>query len=435
MSITRRGLGTLAAGLASTAALSARAQAPAAQAPVTLDVFYAFPSFARFHEPVAKMFTDANPAIRINFRAPAPSYDDGHQTVVRQALTNQLPDVFYSGFHLLPELARTLSRRGQIVELDALLAAEGEAFRQENYADRILDLGRVDKKLYGLAFNASNPILYVNADLARRAGANPDALPGEWDEVIALAAKMNNAVEGINGIAYDVHGWPDGWLFEAMITQNGGRLLKPDDSAVAFDDGTGLAALRVFRRFVTEGGMQLIDWNQSRQQFGAGKIGIYAASPANLQQINGLVGDKFALRTHTFPITDKVNGRIPTGGNGAVILARDEAKRRAAWQFLKFVTGPEAQKIVVEMTGYLPTNRRAVGDAFLGPWYRANPNALTPVRQAERAGLWGGYPGGNNVRIWRAQRDVITLVMRGEVAPEAGLERLVSETNMLMKGA
>lgn len=430
MTITRRGLGTLAAGAASLAALPARAQAP-----VTLDVFYAFPSFARFHEPVAKLFMDANPAIRINFRAPAPSYDEGHQTVMRQALTSQLPDVFYSGFHLLPELARTLARRGQILALDALLAAEGEAFRRENYSDRILALGQVDGTLYGLAFNASNPILYYNVDLVRRVGGNPDALPTEWDDVIALAARINNPAEGVNGIAYDVHGWPDGWLFEAMITQGGGRLLKPDESAVAFDDGTGLAALRIFRRFVTEGGMQLIDWNQSRQQFGAGKIGIYAASPANLQQITGLVGDKFALRTHTFPITDKANGRIPTGGNGAVILARDEAKRRAAWTFLKFVTGPEAQKVVVEMTGYLPTNLRAVGEGFLGPWYRANPNALTAVRQADRAGPWGGYPGGNNVRIWRAQRDVITLVMRGDLTPEAGLARIVSETNTLIKGA
>ena len=430
MTITRRGLGALAAGSAAFAAFPASAQAP-----VTLDVLYCFPSFARFHEPVAKMFMDAHPTIRISFRAPAPSYDEGHQTILRQALTNQLPDVFYSGFHLLPELARTLARRGQITELDSLLAAEGEAFRRENYSDRILDLGRVDGKLYGFAFNASNPILYYNVDLVRRAGGNPDALPTEWDDVIALAARINNPAEGINGVAYDVHGWPDGWLFEAMITQAGGRLLNADETAVGFDSPAGLNALRTFRRFVTEGGMQLIDWNQSRQQFGAGKIGIYAASPANLQQITGLVGDKFTLRTHTFPITDKANGRIPTGGNAAVILARDEAKRRAAWTFVKYVTGPEAQKVVVEMTGYLPTNIRAVGEAYLGPWYRANPNALTAVKQADRAGPWGGYPGGNNVRIWRAQRDVITLVMRGELTPEAGLARIVAETNALMRGA
>jgi multiple sugar transport system substrate-binding protein len=44
--------------------------------------------------------------------------------------------------------------------------------------------------------------------------------------VIALAGRIRALGADINGMAYDVHGWPDGWLFEAMITQAGGRLLN-----------------------------------------------------------------------------------------------------------------------------------------------------------------------------------------------------------------
>ena len=52
----------------------------------------------------------------------------------------------------------------------------------------------------------------------------------------------------------------DRLLFRPMrLSKAGGRLLKPDESAVGFDDGTGLAALRTFRRFVTDGGMRPID--------------------------------------------------------------------------------------------------------------------------------------------------------------------------------
>ena len=50
-----------------------------------------------------------------------------------------------------------------------------------------------------------------------------------------------------------------------------------------------------------------------------------------------------------------------------------------------------------------------------------------------RASPWQGYPGGNSVRIWRQQREVIAGVMRGEIQPKAGLERMVSETEALMK--
>jgi PAS domain S-box-containing protein len=55
------------------------------------------------------------------------------------------------------------------------------------------------------------------------------------------------------------------------------------------------------------------------------------------------------------------------------------------------------------------------------------------ARETERALPWQGYPGGNSVRVWRTQREIIVGVMRGEIAPEAGLDRLVKETNALLK--
>lgn len=408
---------------------------PAWPQPVTLDVLYCFPDFAKFHDPLAQEFMKQNPDIRIQFRAPAPSYDDGHQTILRSAMTNQLPDIYYSGYHLLPELVDALNQRQQTVPLDDLLAAEGAEFRKANYFDNLLGLGSINGKLYGLPVNASNPIVYYNADLVKKAGVEPDDFPTTFDGLIELAGKINDPANGVNGIAYDVHGWPDGWLFEAAITQAGGQLLTEDRADIAFDGPTGLKALQMFRRLVTDGGMQVIDYMQSRQQFGAGKIGIYFASPGNLTQVTSLVGDNFELRTTKFPIEDEANGSLPTGGNAVLTFADNPEKQKAAWEFIKFMTGPSAQKVIVEMTGYLPTNARASGPEYLGPFYEANPNYRTPVDQAERAGPWGAYPGGNSVRIWRAQRDIIAQVMRGEITPEAGLEALVTATRDLLSNS
>ena len=46
---------------------------------VTLDVLYAFPAFAKFHEPIAQEFMKLHPDIKIAFRAPAPTYDDRYR--------------------------------------------------------------------------------------------------------------------------------------------------------------------------------------------------------------------------------------------------------------------------------------------------------------------------------------------------------------------
>lgn len=407
-------------------------QAASAQS-VTLDVLYCYPGFARFHEPLANEFMKQRPDIKVQFRAPAASYDEGHQQVLRSAVTNQLPDVYYAGYHLLPEMARNLEKRGQIVDLGPFLKQEGDEFVRANYAPRMIALSRVDGKQYGLAFNASSPIMYYNVDLVKRAGGDPDNMPTTWNGVIELAGKIRKLGTDVNGMAYDIHGWPDDWLFQGMIFQQGGQLVDASGKKAGFNNEIGLNMLKTVRRFVTEGGMQLIDWDQSRQQFGAGKTGIFFSTPAHLKQVTDLVGGKFAFGTARFPLDNKETGGVPTGGNGVVMFTKDAAKQKAAWDFIKFVTSPEAQKIVVEMTGYLPTNSRALGADYLGPFYDKNPNFRTAATQIDKSLPWAGYPGGQSVRIWRAQRDVVAAVMRGDKTPEAALPELVKVTEELMQ--
>jgi multiple sugar transport system substrate-binding protein len=275
--------------------------------------------------------------------------------------------------------------------------------------------------------------MYFNSELVRRAGGDPKNMPNTWDGLIALAGKISALGGGVNGMSYDVHAWPDDWLFQGMIYQRGGKLVEPGTKKVGFNNDVGLQALKTMRRFVTDGGMQLVDWDQSRQQFGAGKTGILFTTPAHLKIVTDMIGNKFEWSTARFPLDNKADGGVPTGGNAVVMLTRDAAKQKAAWDFIKFVTSAEAQKTVVEMTGYLPTNQRSLGADFLGPFYDKNPNFRTATTQIDRSLPWGGYPGGQSVRIWRAQRDVVAAVMRGEKTPEAALPELVKATEGLME--
>lgn len=406
---------------------------PAAAQEVALDVLYAQPGFAKYHEPIAQAFTAKHPTIKITFRAPAANYDEGHQTMMRQSITNQLPDIYIPGFHLLEELTTALVKRNQILDIGPLFEAEPAEWRQANYADSMIALGKVRGKLYGLPVNASLPIMYFNTELVRKAGGDPQHMPDTWDGIIALAKTIKDLAPGMAGVGYDAHDWPDDWLFRAMIHQGGGSMLDAAGAKAAFDGGPGLKALQHLRRLVTEGGMPLIDFDSSRAQFAAGQMGIHFDTPARLRVISDQVGTKFTLGTEVFPIDDKAKGGIPTGGSAIVITAKDPTKQKAAWEYAKFLTGPEAQKVVVEVTGYLPTNKLAAGAPYLGAFYEANPNFATATRETDRAVPWQGYPGGNSVRVWRTQREILVGIMRGEVAPEAGLERLVKETNALLR--
>lgn len=400
---------------------------------VTLDVLYCNPSFSRFHEPIAEAFMEQHPEVGINFLAPCANYDEGHQQMLRNAVTNQLPDVYYSGFHLLSELSGRLAARGQILDLGPLLEEEGEDFINANFDPQLLALGQVDDVQYGIPFNASSPIIYFNADLVRQAGGDPESMPSKWDDLVELAADINELGSDISGIAYDIHAWPDDWLWQALIYQQGGALISDDEASVGFDNELGLNALSISRRLVTEGGMELIDRDQSMQQFGAGLTGIYFATPAQLARVSGLVGERFDLRTAVFPLDNPEEGGVPAGGNAVIVLSDEPEEQEAAWKFVTFVTGPQAQSIVVQTAGYLPTNRRALGEDYLVPFYEANPNFATAPSQIDRSWPWVGYPGGESVRIWRTQRDLIASVMRGDLTVEEGLEQIVGETEALMR--
>lgn len=401
---------------------------------VTLDVLYNLPGFTRFHQPLADAFMENNPDVTINFLAPAVGYNEGQQQILRSAVTGNLPDVYFSGYNLTAELVEALAPRDQIVDLAPFIEAEGgQAFLDENFAPSMLALGVVDGTQYGLPVNASSPIMYVNADLVRAAGGDPENMPTTFPELIELAKTIHEADPRVAGMSYDIAGWPDDWLWQAMVYQQGGQLIDTETNQVAFDNEIGLNGLTMIRQMAAEAGAPTFDWDQARQQFGAGMTGFLFSTPAHVQTIEGLVGDRFELVTTTFPLDDPENGGVPTGGNSAVMLTQDEAKQQAAWDYIKWVTGPEVQDIIVRITGYLPTNKRATGEEYLAPYYAEHPNVATAARQADRSLPWAGYPGGDSVRVWRTQRDIIGTVMRGEVSPEDGLAQMVEQTNALMQ--
>ena len=430
MKINRRALmGGLALGVA-----FAGLATPVLANEITLNVLYNLPGFTKFHQPLADEFMKKNPDVKINFLAPAAGYNEGQQQVLRSAVTGNLPDVYFSGYNLTAELVHTLAPRNQITDLSPFIQAEGgQAFLDKNYSPKMAALGQIDGKQYGLPVNASSPIIYINSDLVTKAGGDPDKMPTTFPELIALAKKIKALDPKFAGMSYDINGWPDDWLWQALVFEQGGKLVDEKTKTVAFDNEIGLNALKMTRQFVTEGGQNLLDWDQSRQQFGAGLTGFIFSPPAHVQTIQGLVGDRFKLKTATFPLDNKEKGGVPTGGNSAVILTQEKAKQHAAWKYLKWITGPEAQNTIVRITGYLPTNKLATGADFLAPYYAENPNVKTASLQADRSLPWAGYPGGDSVRIWRTQRDIIGTVMRGEVSPEAGLKQIVEQTNALLK--
>ncbi|GGM17104.1 ABC transporter substrate-binding protein [Pseudooceanicola nanhaiensis] len=413
---------------------AALVSAGAAQAQVEITCLTNAGHLSRQHEPLAQMFNEMQDEVRVTYAAPAQNYADTHLKLFRASATNTLPDCAFEAYNQLPSLARALAERGQIIDLGQFMETEGGDWVADNYSEQMLKLGQVDGTQYGMPFNASVIQWYVNADLLEQAGTSVEDFPTDWDGVLALAAKIDALGDDIEGISYAVDQWGDDWPFQVLIEQQGGAMLNDAGDAVAFDeDDRGLKAMEIARRIVEEGGYDpATDLETQTTAFTEGKLGIYANSPASAKLLQERVGGAFDLRSVKFTVWDDANGTLPTGGNAAIMLTQDEAKQKAVWEYFKFLTGPKGQEITAKNTGYLPTNKAALKDEYLGAYYAENPYFATPSSQYDRAGAWYGYPGTQSEKIWREQRSIIRAVMLGETTPEDGAAQLKTAAEDLM---
>ena len=226
--------------LAAPAALPLLHARPASAA-TELVVHYAMPAFFKdVMEQLAAAFARDNPDLSVRFPAASPTYEDGLQQVIRQAAAGGLPDVSFQGLNRL----RFLAERDLPVDLGPLLAKNGDP-AATGWTPGILDLAKVGGRQVGMTFSASNPVVYYNATLVRRAGGDPDAFPRDWDGVLALAARIAALGDGVSSLHYR---WPgDDWMFSALLYGYGGRMLSPDETRVAFGD-PGLKALELLDR-------------------------------------------------------------------------------------------------------------------------------------------------------------------------------------------
>jgi multiple sugar transport system substrate-binding protein len=410
-------------------AITAPLAAPAVRAqgaPVTITVHYAQPFiFKESYDAIAAEFAKREPAIRIE-RVTTPNYEEGMQLLLRQAATNQMPDLSYQGFNRL----RLFAERGIAQDLMPLLRAEGEP-AASGYSPNILTLAHFGGFQSGLAYAASNPICYYNADLVRRAGGDPDRMPTDWAGHIDLARRIKALGDGIEGMHFRWSG--DDWMFSALLFGFGGRMLSEDERDIGFAGREGLEALRLIQAMVQWGGMANLTTQAAQQAFAAGKLGLFYWTTAVLRGTIQQVGRNFDLRTGPMPVIDPMKGRLPTGGAAGMLIAKEPAKREAAWKFLRFSTSPEGTSLMVKNTGYIPMNQIAIDDPrWLGEFYRDNPLFQTATRQVPIMIPWYAFPGANSVRVTQTMVDNIARIVEGRATPEQVQPEMVAEVRRLL---
>ncbi len=353
------------------------------------------------------------------------SYEGVLEKLQALAAVNQLPEVTQSGYQYLNFMVENIP----LVPVQKFIDAE--KYDTADFFPNMLALGRYkDGTQYGLPIAVSNPVLYINRDLFRKAGLNPDAPPKTFDELRNYAKKMT--VDGQYGVYFD-YKITGNWLFQAMVETFGGNMVSPDRKTVAFDQEAGVRVTRYWTDLVvTDKSMPLVDANQATQSFKAGKIGMYLTTTASLRGFQTNL--TFDLGTAKFPLDGTHPRRVPGGGNNGFIVKSTPEREAAAWDFLKYIVSKEGTTAVAMGMGYMATRKSAVETpALMGDYLKGNPPAYTTYTQIEDMTLWNNFPGKGGTRIFKIVQDNLQAAFTGQKTPEQAMKDAGTEANNLIK--
>lgn len=419
MTLTRRSfaLGSMAA--------CAFTALPSHAAAIRLRVNATPSTFKSMFQQLVLAFEKKHPGLTVALNASLRDQAYQLQNTLRRSLIDDLPDVSFEGMPSLP----TLRTRRIAVPLESFIANDPE-WTRATYDDSLTEIGRVGTSIMALGVAVSLPIIYYNADRVSPAlGSKP--FPQQWPDIVTLVERLARQAKPGELGGYCQHP-RDGWLYMAMIESAGGRLQLAPDNPTVFDCPQSLHALEIYRAFGRAGQARAIMASgQARQAFVGGTIAVLVDSSSSLATLERQIDGRFRLGTARIPMVP--GGRVPVSGICSVMMTRDLARQRAAWEFMKFVASPQGQIIIGKSSGYFPANAEAVRRAeWLGSHYESRPLARAVTESMPFAARQYDFPGKNSAKIYSVISEHVESVITLSSTPAEALASMKRSVEALL---
>jgi multiple sugar transport system substrate-binding protein len=329
-------------------------QAPAAtqapKEPVTIQFWHNYDAGAGQIDVLNQLigqFEKDNPDVKVN--QVYLEWQALKDNVVAGATTGMLPDVLRGDIGFVP----------QFQSLNVLLEMSSLADYAEA-ASKVMDApnssARMGDKFYGIAANTNTKILFYNKTMLNAAGLT---VPKTLDEMWADAEKLS----GDKTIGF-VEAWTGVWNVGQYIWSNGGDVLAPDYStATGYINGTkAVAAIQKLADLYKEKALSgpTLDPGAAGDTDGWA-AGTYAMEIDGPWRSTSMEAAKIDYGAVQMPAGPAGSIGVLGGEDFMMFTTSDAAHRDAAWRFVKFMTGKDAQAAMAKV-GQMPVNKEAIAD-------------------------------------------------------------------------
>ena len=371
----------------------------------------------------------------------AASYTDNATRFKAGLSTGALPDLFQG------EDTSTQSMIDSQAVLPAASCLKADGAGTADLLPRVVAYYSVKGVLYAMPFNDSNPVLYYNKKVFRRAGLDPEKPPLTFAEVKADSLKIEQSGAASFGIALKTDAWPvEHWLAKAghtLVNNDNGRTARA--TKVTFDDATGVSLFSWFDDMVkSKAALSTGSGDSNVNHYfavGDGKAAMTIDTSAALGTITQLFSlgryKNVELGVGPMPGPTTADGSVLVGGAANYIINKSAPeKQAAAYEFAKFLATPKNQSEWAAATGYVPVSKTAASISPLAQRYAQQPEYKVaydqllagPVNAATTGAVTGAY-GSENEGVRGAIVDALGRMLSGSLTPQQAVANAAKQAN------
>lgn len=421
--------------LLATAALALSVFGTAAHAATDIDFFFPVPvqgKLATEMQNLVAEFNKSHPDIHVT-PAYTGSYDDTNLKT-RAAIQAGHPP---AAVIMSANFVREYVINKQTLSMDKLI--EADKLTPESYMSRFWPALRVNAMenghVYGVPFQNSTPLLYINDAAFKEVGLDPKHPPANWTEWLAAAKKLTK-VEGGKTTRYGLMfpGTYDylGWITSGLIMSNGGEYYNPLwGGEVYYNTPSAIGAVQFIDNLVNRDHVMppgVTDASAVSNAFFSGRAGMVVLSTGALSYVRENMKQPYSVAF----MPGHLNNAAPIGGASLIIPAGNSPERQqAAWTLINWLTSPAIAGRWSRFTGYFAPRIAAYDLPEMKSFLAAHPDAKVALDQLEYARPW--FATYNTVAVRKALEDQVQAVLSGREKADFAMQKAQKEADRLMK--
>lgn len=250
----------------------------------------------------------------------------------------------------------TLIDEEVIMPFDDLVETDEDKAWLQSFYPAFMENSQTGGKTYGIPFQRSTPVLYWNKEAFAEAGLDPDTPPSTWEETIEMGKKLVKKDGDGNvtrwGVRIPSSGFPY-WLFQGLTTQNDVILANSDGNQTNFADPKVAEALQYLVDLSTKHEVMapgIIEWGATPKAFFEGQTAMMWTSTGNLTNVRNNASFDFGVGL----LPGNVRRGAPTGGGNFYIFSdSSDEQKKAAFEFVKWISQPAQSAKWTIATGYV----------------------------------------------------------------------------------